>query len=320
MQAYAFGLIFVFGKPLAVKRKIPSTTALQVFETAARHGSFARAADELALTEGAVSRQIGRLEDFLGMALFHRTGNRVQLSGPGAAYAVQVRDSLARIERDTLRLIAQPIGGGVLELAVIPTFTNKWLIPRLGKFNARYPGITLNLSERPEPFLFTVSPFDAAIHFNHPAWAGMIRRELFQEALVPVCSPQLLEAFAGPDLNRMPLLHKASMPDAWREYCFEMDIALDNPMRGSRYDLYSMIIEAAVAGLGVALVPRLYVENELRQEQLVLPFPLSRYGYKAYCVIVPEEKQDLPMLKVFMQWLDEEVALYLAQRDGPQGS
>jgi len=304
-----------------MKRKIPSTTALQVFETAARHGSFARAADELALTEGAVSRQIGRLEDFLGLQLFHRTGNRVQLSGPGTGYAAQVRESLARIERDTLRLMAQPLGGGVLELAVIPTFTNKWLIPRLGKFNQQCPGITVNLSERPEPFLFTVSPFDAAIHFEHPAWTGMIRRELFQEALVPVCSPALLETFEGrnlEDLDHIPLLHKASMPDAWREYCHEMGITLENPMRGSRYDLYSMIIEAAVAGLGIALVPRLYVDTEVRNNELVLPFPLSRYGYKTYCVIVPEEKRDMPILNTFMTWLDQEVALYLSEREATQ--
>lgn len=301
-----------------MKRKIPSTTALQVFETAARHGSFARAADELALTEGAVSRQIGRLEDFLGLQLFHRTGNRVQLSGPGTGYAAQVRESLARIERDTLHLMAQPAGGGVLELAVIPTFTNKWLIPRLGKFNRQFPGITVNLSERPEPFLFTVSPFDAAIHFDHPAWTGMIRRELFQEALVPVCSPALWETFEGrslEDLEHIPLLHKASMPDAWREYCQEMGITLENPMRGSRYDLYSMIIEAAVAGLGIALVPRLYVETEVKNKELVLPFPLSRYGYKTYCVIVPEEKRDLPILTTFMSWLDYEVALHLKERE-----
>lgn len=301
-----------------MKRKIPSTTALQVFEAAARHGSFARAADELALTEGAVSRQMARLEDFIGLQLFHRTGNRVQLSGPGKQYALQIRDSLARIERDTLRLMAQPLGGGVLELAVIPTFTNKWLIPRLAKFYQRYPGITVNLSERPEPFLFTVTPFDAAIHFDHPAWTGMIRRELFHEALVPVCSPALLGKLGGPelsDLDQVPLLHKASNPDGWREYSQEMSIPLSNPMRGSRYDLYSMIIEAAVAGLGIALVPRLYVDTEVNNRELVLPFPVSRSGYKTYSVIVPEEKRDLQTLNTFMAWLDEEVTQYLNERD-----
>jgi DNA-binding transcriptional LysR family regulator len=300
-----------------MKRKIPSTVALQIFETAARHGSFARAADELALTEGAVSRQIGRLEEFLGLQLFHRTGNRVQLSGPGAGYAVQVRESLMRIERDTLRLMAQPLDGGVLELAVIPTFTNKWLIPRLCRFSDGHPGITVNLSERAEPFLFTVSPFDAAIHFDHPAWTGMIKRELFQEALVPVCSPALVSSLGDTlnDLNRLPLLHKTSTPDAWREYSVEMSLTLDNPMRGSRYDLYSMIIEAAVAGLGVALVPRLYVDEEVRNGKLMTPFAASRNGHKTYCVIVPEEKRDLPVLKAFLGWLDGETARYISERN-----
>ena len=107
-----------------MRRKVPSNTALLAFEAAARHGSFARAADELSLTEGAISRQIGRLEQFLGVALFQRVGNRVRLAPNGARYAVQVREILERLERDSLYLMGQPIGGASIDIASLPTFAS----------------------------------------------------------------------------------------------------------------------------------------------------------------------------------------------------
>ncbi|SDI30285.1 LysR substrate binding domain-containing protein [Paraburkholderia phenazinium] len=155
-----------------MRRKIPSNSALLAFEAAARHGSFARAAEELALTEGAISRQIGRLEAFLGVALFERIGNRVRLAPNGTRYALQVRESLDRLERDSLYLMGQPIEGASIEVAAIPTFATRWLIPRLKRFQNKHPNITVHIAERMEPFILAGSGFDAAIHFEHPAWAG----------------------------------------------------------------------------------------------------------------------------------------------------
>src|SRR3712207_32692 len=149
-----------------MRRRIPSTGALLVLEAAARHQSFSRAAAELALTESAVSRQVARLEDFLHVPLFDRVKKRVLLTEAGRSYCEQIRESLDRIERDTLTVMAQKSNGGVLELAVIPTFTSKWLIPRLGGVHARHGAITGHLSERAEPFLFPGTQFDAAIHFQ----------------------------------------------------------------------------------------------------------------------------------------------------------
>ncbi|WP_260175579.1 MULTISPECIES: LysR family transcriptional regulator, partial [Paraburkholderia] len=156
-----------------MRRKIPSNTALLAFEAAARHGSFARAAEELALTEGAISRQIARLEMFLGVALFERVGNRVRLAPNGARYAVQVRETLDRLERDSLYLMGQPLDGASIEIAAIPTFATRWLIPRLKRFQNLHSNITVHIAERMEPFVLPGSGFDAAIHFQHPAWAGM---------------------------------------------------------------------------------------------------------------------------------------------------
>ena len=131
-----------------MRRKIPSNSALMAFEAAARHGSFARAADELALTEGAISRQIARLEAFLGVPLFERIANRVRLVPNGVRYATQVREVLDRLERDSQYLMGQPVDGGSLEIATIPTFATRWLIPRLKQFNEQHPDITVHLAER----------------------------------------------------------------------------------------------------------------------------------------------------------------------------
>ncbi len=287
------------------RRRIPSNSALMAFEAAARHGSFARAADELALTEGAISRQIGRLEAFLGVALFERVGNRVRVVPNGARYAAQVREVLDRLERDSQYLMGQAGDGGSIDIAVTPTFATRWLIPRLGGFQAEHPNITVHLADRAEPFVLAGSGFDAAIHFEHPAWAGMHTYRLCEEVLVPVCRPSLL-AGGHPDalLGTLPRLHKRQTPDAWSAYVQETGLPVDNPAVGARHDLYSMLIAAALAGLGVALVPRLYVEAEIAQGLLAAPWPDGRGVVKRFCLVVPEalELGDGP-LRTFARWV-----------------
>jgi len=278
------------------------------FEAAARHGSFARAAEELALTEGAVSRQIGRLEAFLGVALFERVGNRVRLAPNGTRYAAQVREILDRLERDSLYLMGQPIEGASIDIAAIPTFATRWLIPRLKRFQDRHPHITVHIAERMDPFILAGSGFDAAIHFEHPAWAGMHLHRLLEEVLVPVCSPALLaSAGANLSLDELPRLHRRQNPDAWQLYAHEAGIVLTNSAVGARYDLHSMLIEAALAGLGVALVPRLYVGAELEQGRLVAPWPDGKAIAKNFCLVLPEpiELNEAP-LQAFAKWMLQE--------------
>jgi len=297
-----------------MRRKIPSNAALMAFEAAARHGSFARAADELALTEGAISRQIGRLETFLGVTLFERVGNRVRLRPNGARYATQVREMLDRLDRDSQYLMGQPSDGASLDIATIPTFAMRWLIPRLSRFQQQHPNISVHLAERMEPFVLAGSGFDAAIHFEHPAWTGMRTHRLVHEVLVPVCHPALLKKTKGPpDLDALPRLHRRQNPDAWQRYALEAGIDLGNAAVGARYDLHAMLIEAALAGLGVALVPRLYVEAELAQGRLVAPWPEEKGISKTFCLVLPEAiGLSREPLQAFAQWLLDE-----AKAEGP---
>ncbi len=292
-----------------MRRKIPSNTSLQAFDAAARHGSFARAAEELSLTEGAISRQITRLESLLDCKLFDRTGSRVKLNPVGARYAYHVHETLERLERDTQYIMGMPEGSKSLDIAVLPTFSSRWLIPRLNGFNALYPDITLNIAARTDPFILTGSGFDAVVHFEHPAWAGMRMQFLFQEKLVPVCHPALLtDKDIYEQLNELPRIHRRQNPDAWHHYSRESEIILDNPAQGVRYDLHEMAIAVVMAGQGVALVPRMYVENELRRGELVSPWPESVTLSKKFCLVKPTETGiNEAALEDFAHWLLAEI-------------
>lgn len=303
-----------------MRRKIPSSASLQAFDAAARHGSFARAARELSLTEGAISRQIMRLETLLNCKLFDRVGSRVKLNPVGARYAHHVRETLERLERDTQYVMGIPEGSQSLDIAILPTFSSRWLIPRLSRFNALFPGITLNLAARTDPFILPGSGFDAAIHFEHSAWAGMRMQFLFQESLLPVCHPKLLtHDDINRQLNDLPRIHRRQNPDAWHHYARENGIRFDNPAQGVRYDLHEMAIAAVIAGQGVALVPRMYVENELRCGILVSPWPASGSLSKKFCLVKPAETgMNEAALESFEHWLLSDEIHPLSRSDAEQ--
>lgn len=289
-----------------MRRKIPSMEALSAFEAASRHLSFTRAAEELFLTQSAVGRQIASLEKYLGVSLFNRIKKRVSLTDVGVAYAKEVRDYLDKMEQATLEAMAHRGEGGILELAVIPTFTTRWLIPRLPEFCKQYPDITLNLTTRTEPFLFTDTPFDAAIHFGNPVWPGSVTKHLFGEEIIPVCSMRLLNLalpLQPSDLQNFTLLHQSTRPDAWRRWFALAGILDFNSMKGPRFELFSMQVEAARAGLGIALVPRFFVQNELAAGELVIPCELPMRTNKGYYLVYPERKQSSVILQAFEQWL-----------------
>ncbi|WP_323122669.1 LysR substrate-binding domain-containing protein [Burkholderia alba] len=292
-----------------MRKGIPNLAALQIFEAAARHESFTRAADELALTQSAVSRQVTALEERLGVALFLRIRKRVILTPHGRDYAALVRKNLERIERDTLELMAQRGIGETLELAVVPTFASQWLIPRLPQFRALRPDITVNLSVRTEPFLFSDSPFDAAIYFGHALWPGTQGRLLFQEGdMVPVCCPALLPPDGAPlsrdTLLELPLLHLSTRADAWRDWFRAHGLEHDvRAVRGPRYELFTMLSAAAHAGMGVALMPALLVADELASGRLCAPLDLRLASDAGYYLVAPDETADSEPFVALADWL-----------------
>lgn len=300
-----------------MRRKIPSTAALVAFELAARHESFTRAAEELALTQSAVCRQIAALEDFLGVRLFSRTRRGVRLTEAGLAYSRQIAARLDAVERDTLSVMAHHGQGATIELAVVPTFATRWLMPRLGSLRAAHPEVTVNLTTRTRPFLFVETEFDAALYYGDAGWPGTEAHYLMHEDAVPVCSPELLggrAALAASDIAQMPLLQQTTRPYAWRQWFESLGLRVAHDMTGTRLELFSMLAQAAMQGMGVALIPPFLIREELASGRLVSPLPHICPSDKAYYLIIPERKAETAALTAFRDWLCAEAAAYRERR------
>ena len=293
-----------------MRRKIPPLQTLVCFDAAARHESYTRAAQELALTQSAVSRQIGTLEAFLGVALFRRTRHGVALTASGAAYARQITKRLEAMERDTLDAMAHQGEGGSLALAAVPTFATRWLIPRLPAFAALQPDVVVHIETRTRPFLFADAEFDAALYAGTPAqvanWAGTRALLLLHEDVVPVCSPKLLprgRPVAPAAVAKLPLLQQSTRPDGWRQWFDAQQVDVPNARGGPRYELFSMLATAAAHGLGVALMPTMLVEDELARGDLVVACARPLSGERNYYLVTPERGDDRPLLTRFSTWL-----------------
>jgi len=296
-----------------MRRKIPSTTALALFESAARHQSFTHAAQEHAVTQSAVCRQIAGLEDFLKVKLFRRTKRGVLLTEAGTNYARDVRARLDDVERDTLTLMAKGGAGGSLELGVVPTFAAKWLVPRLGEFQRLHPGIAVHLSSRTRPFLFADTALDAAICAGEAGWPGTESCFLMDERLVAVGSPALVKtrrSLKAADLARLPLLQMSTRPYAWRQWFESLGLSVENDLAGARMELFSMTTEAAIHGQGLALIPRFLIEDDLKQGRLVELVHHEFLSDRRYYFIYPEQKSDNAVLALFRSWLDGEATRY----------
>ena len=305
-----------------MRRKLPSTAALAAFESAARHQSFTRAATELAVTQSAICRQVAGLEAFLGVKLFRRSQRGIALTDAGRRYSRSVAARLDEVERDTRDLMSQGAdgqSGGSLELAVVPTFATQWLLPRLSRFGARHPNITVHFTPRTRPFLFGDTPLDAAILPCQSAWPGTEARFLMHERLIAVASPGLLAGRAqwtAADIAGLPLLQASTRPDAWRHWFASQGLQVEQDMAGPRMELFSMLSEAAAQGLGVALVPQLLVEPELASGRLRQVLVHEFQSDRDYLLLMPEHKLDEPVLRAFAEWLEEEAAAYRSGQPG----
>lgn len=293
-----------------MRRKIPSTTALSAFEAAARHQSYTKAAAELAVTQGAVCRQIASLERFLGVRLFQRSSRGVALTTAGLSYARQVRVRLDEVERDAFDIMSHGGNGSSLELAVVPTFATKWLLPRLSSFNREHPGVHVHLTAQTRPFLFDETQFDAAVYAGASPWPGTEGLFLMKESLVPVCSPQLARGrvrFSVKDWECNTLLQQSTRPYAWREWFAASGSRIDGDMTGPRLELFSMLIQAAICGMGIALIPTFLVQEELSRGLLVTLTREPQDSGRIYFLIYPERNADDPALRSLGAWLQRQI-------------
>lgn len=286
------------------RRYMPSLASLRALEALDRLGTATAAAEELALTQSAVSRQLQVLEEQLGAPLILREKRRMVLSEAGARYAAEVRSALNQITRASMQLHVQP-GAGGLSLAILPSFGMRWLVPRLAHFAALHPDVTVNLSTRLTPVRFQSDPFDAAIQYGTGHWPGCQSLLLRDETLIPVCAPALLEGApvrTPSDLSALPLLHIETRPDAWDNW-LAMHDAPPPTTPGARFDQFSTITQAAIHGLGVALLPDFIAEQELATARLVSAYGGATRSLGAYYLVWPENNAQSPALRLFRDWI-----------------
>lgn len=289
------------------RRILPSLNALRTFEAVARHNSFTRAAEELNVTQSAASRLVHSLEEYLEVSLFSRRSRRIELTHQGQYYSRLVCKALDLLEAGTVELLSDSKGMGTLNVGMLPTFGTRWLLPRLSSFHNQYPQYGINIVSSDGDLDFTRERIDIAIRFGHGAWPGAIIDPLMSEEIQVVCAPSLLGDAPPPttpdDLTRYPFIHHSTRLDGWDHWFRSIGTHMPQVTWGPSLEHFFMIIEAAKAGLGLALLPTFLIEKELKSGTLITPYPARVSGPGAYYLITPETKIDLPRVAAFRQWV-----------------
>jgi LysR family glycine cleavage system transcriptional activator len=293
-----------------MRPRLPPLNSLKAFEAAARHESFTRAAEELCVTQGAVSQQVKALEGGLGIKLFNRERQRLIITEAGRDYLTVVRDALDRIAVGTERLL-QRQSAGVLTVSTSPDFAAKWLVHRLGNFAEAHPEIDLRVSATLHHVDFTREEVDLAVRHGDGNWPGLDPVQLSGEQLFAVCSPKLLSGrrkLGKPaDLLKFPLLHLDNRED-WKKWLRAVGVDDAEVTHGPVLNRVSMVIDAAINGQGVALARTTLTAWDLINGRLVRPFPDALPLSKTYWILCPKATSNLPKIVTFRNWLLAEAA------------
>lgn len=293
-----------------LRRHLPPLNAVRTFEAAARHLSFTEAAEELHVTHGAVSRQVKALEAHLGVDLFQRLNRRVVLTAAGEALLRNARAALDLLEVG-VQQVAVARGSGPLEVSCVATFAMRWLIPRLGRFHKAHPDIELRLSAPDSPVERPYDDIDVLIRIGADDWPDDVEVTPFlEEEFGPVCSPRLLKTHAlhrPDDLGGHTLLHSRTRPTFWQDWLRLAGPARLDPERRQHFDTFYFTLQAAAAGLGVAIGPYSLVGDDIAAGRLAAPFGFVASGL-AVCLLCPNTRAADPRIAALRTWLIEEGA------------
>ncbi|MBC7906766.1 MAG: transcriptional regulator GcvA [Rhodospirillaceae bacterium] len=294
-------------------RRLPPLRSVRAFEAAARHLSFARAADELHVTPAAVSQQIKLLESHLGVALFKR-GTHLSLTEPAMAALPLVSDAFDRLERavERMRLGRE---SGPLVVSAPPSFAARWLIPRMARFQARHPDIDLRLSASLKLVNFDTEDVDIAIRYGSGRYPGLHAEQLKAEAVVPVAHPRLAEKLKNvADLLDVTLLHNDAIDwdttyPNWPAWLANAGVQVPSDLKPRRFDDFNLVLQATLAGLGVTLAWSTLVTEELSSGRLVALFPAQPLA-NAYHLVCPAKHLENPKVAAFRAWAFEEASMH----------
>ena len=289
------------------RRYLPNLPALMALEAVDRLGTASAAAAELALTQGAISRSLAALEAQLGVRLLLRERQRLTLTPAARDYVAEVRRALHQLAQASLTLRANPLGGS-LNLAILPAFGMHWLAPRLASFAARHPEVTVNLSTRLRPFDFAGSGFDAAIHYGRQDLPGVSYLKLMEEEILAVGSPLRLPTplSSAEAILTQPLLQLEGRSGDWGRWLAHHGCPAVRPP-AMVFDQFATMIQGAIHGLGLALVPTFLIARDLAEGRLVAACgaPIAAHG--SYHLVWPQSPAARAPLVSFRDWLVEEI-------------
>ena len=284
-------------------RQLPSLNTLRIFEEVARHRSFSKAAESLNVTQGAISRQIKQLEDYLGITLFIRTPRGLSLTESGAALSPNLAQAFDHIER-ALQAVRVPNLRQRLRILAPPTWATRWLSVQLRTFVQRYPDISLSVTNQASHEGF--AEVDCHIRFGLEADTYCQSQLLVMERHIAVASPELFENGEAPDLRRFPLLHilhegkRLKVWENWLSAVGRIDV---DASQGLEFSTLDQVINTALAGGGLAVIDRQMIERELANGSLLPITPVEVIGPYGYWLDVPNDKQGLSKVQLFTEWL-----------------
>ncbi|SCA58198.1 LysR family transcriptional regulator [Candidatus Terasakiella magnetica] len=289
-----------------MRRHLPSFTSLLCFEASARHLNFTRASEELNLTQSAVSRQVRNLEDHVQTDLFLRIKKRLVLTEEGSKYAQAVSEHLNGLEQETMKLLSKDQNDTRLNIATFPTFGSRWLIPHLHEFTQQNPEIQFNLTTGLEPFDFKHHDIDVAIQHGDGNWADVECEKLVAETLVAVCAPSLIKQIVPLTPQSVldhTLLTLQTRQYAWPEWLKAQGVKVKSSLNGPSFETFSMMIRAALSGLGIAIIPDMYIKEELESGKLISPFGPPVKSQRGYYLVTTTQKKEMKKVRAFMDWI-----------------
>lgn len=293
-----------------MSRRLPPMKALRAFEAASRHSSFTSAAQELFITQGAVSRHVSTLEKWLKVQLFSRKSRGIELTPKGQVFFRLVRGALDQLEYASRQLQQRP-DEKTLRLKLPPTFAIRWLVPRLARFHARYPEIDVQITTSHQSVDFNREDVDACIHSDTRPLANAHCRRLFGERLLPVCSPSLAGSSTrlkrASDLARHVLICSLNRPRDWPTWLAATGIADIDGNSGIKLENSALTYQAAIDGLGVVIAQRSFVLDDIRAGRLIAPLNLEVPGDGSYYLCYPAERAKSEAVAGFEEWLVGEV-------------
>ena len=288
--------------------RLPSLNGLRAFEAAARHLSFTLAAAELNVTQTAISHQIKRLEEELGLRLFIRKNRALALTPKAKDYLPGVRAAFNDLRLATDRLLRKD-DDNVLTISTLSSLAAKWLLPRLSTFQEAHPSIDVRITTSTGLVDFRSGDVDAAIRYGRGHWPGLRTQWLMADELFPVCSPVLLNGDkplrVPEDLAHHTLLHSSGgFEDDWRQWLTAAGLPANiSKQRGVTFDVSFMTVQAAIDGIGVAMGRTSYVQDDIAKGRLVVPFKIALPADAGFYLVSPEATDEPPKLKLFRQWL-----------------